>query len=627
MVKKRNNAGSADSRDWFGLSSWLVVGVSVVLGIAILFLALRGAERERIRMGEALVNRADALIWALVAGTRTWLGYEGDRNIVQLLVEETARQPGVVYLAVIAPDGEILAHSDPALVGGRMDNVPAGSEAGALDWRRVDDDAALFRVFRPFAPLTDSGREHGPHHGRRGMEMGGRNRMAQPARSERLIVGAGEPQNLAVVGLDRQPFVEALRADFRQTVISALIAAALGMAGFISMFWAHHYRRSRRLLQDARAKAAEVVACLPLGLITSDTDRNIEMINAAAATMFGVDPGSVVGAPLDRLPALDWRAVESELDRGGQVLERELALETGPGGRDAPVRLSASQIRGENGAALGHVFILGDLGEVRRLQDEVRRNQRLTALGNLAAGVAHEIRNPLSTIKGMATFMAGKLPKGGAEEEAGKTMLEEVDRLNGVVSELLEFARKGTPRRTPTDIETLMRRALRLAGADLVDKAIAVECDFSPNLPEAALDHERFTQALLNIILNAVQAMRPGGTLRLAARLSGDGDQAVMTVADDGEGISDQVRETMFNPYFTTKPGGVGLGLALVQQAVENHNGSITVRSRPGEGTEFVIRVPLARGGAIAPNGRETQSILNEKGGDGAGQTDYSHRG
>jgi two-component system sensor histidine kinase HydH len=276
-----------------------------------------------------------------------------------------------------------------------------------------------------------------------------------------------------------------------------------------------------------------------------------------------------------------------------KVLEREIELAVSDE-KSIPVRLSASQMHNAEGLFLGHLFIFGDIGEVKRLQNEVQRNERLTALGNLAAGIAHEIRNPLSTIKGLVAYIGGKLPAGWREEEAAKTMIVEVNRLNAVVSELLEFARPSVAKGERVDMDEVICRALRLAEADIQDKQINV--DFTPidAIPPVQVNPERFAQALLNLFLNAIQAMQPGGTLRVYMKTRRAENDFCVMVEDNGTGMSDDVRESIFNPYFTTKPSGTGLGLAVVHQIVEGHGGKVTVKSSPGAGSVFTIHLPVA---------------------------------
>ena len=575
---------SHQPRRLFGLSPWLVIGISIILGLTVIYLAVRGAEREKEHMSQTLLGRAGALIWALEAGTRTWLGYQTDRNVLQLLVEETARQPDILYLAVVGFDGTVVAHSDASRVGTTLSKgaIPARRDVDELHWRVADSsDEPAFEVYCLFAPIRENRRDQGRHghHGR--------------SRAPAITNNKTFDENFVIVGLDQKPFQEALERDFQNTLVSALIVAALGLGGCISLFWAHNYRRSNYMLMNARALASEVITGLPLGLVTGDADGRIEIVNKSAEKLLRANAADLTGKPLATLSALDCESIVEELARGENVLERETELTVSPD-RSVPVRLSASQIRNAEDAVIGHVFIFGDIEEVRRLQTQVQRNERLTALGNLAAGVAHEIRNPLSTIKGFATFIARKLPAGAPEETAAKTMIVEVNRLNAVVSELLEFARPSTvPGDTRTDMNEVIDRALRLADADIRENNIAVVFHPDDSLPPVRVNAERFTQALLNLFLNAVQAMPRGGIIRVDTRLHPEAESIEVMVADNGQGMAEEVRKAIFDPYFTTKASGTGLGLAIVHQIVESHGGRISVKSRPGEGAAFTIRIPV----------------------------------
>jgi two-component system sensor histidine kinase HydH len=404
------------------------------------------------------------------------------------------------------------------------------------------------------------------------------------------------------VGFDKKPFDDALTTDFLNNLVSAFIVAGLGLAGFISLFWAHSFKDSRRKLEDSRALASEVVTSLPLGLITSDPSGNLSMSNDAALSMFQTTTETVRGKSVRNIPGLDWDSITASLAGEKKVLEREMHLTT-PEGRLIPVSVSASAIRGDDGLFLGHLFILRDISEIKRLQQEAQKNERLTALGNLAAGVAHEIRNPLSSIKGLASYIAGKMQMGAPEEEAAKTMILEVDRLNRVVSELLDFARPNVVKLVETDVDAIISRALRLLDSDLKTGKILVNYVSNPEVSHVPANAERLTQALLNLFLNAIQAMKPDGELCVRVEKRSD-DEFAIVVADTGQGIPPDALSSIFTPYFTTKPSGTGLGLAIVHQIIEGHGGKIAVSSVPGHGATFSLLMPLRQQEASCPKGK-----------------------
>ncbi|MDR0466498.1 MAG: PAS domain-containing protein, partial [Deltaproteobacteria bacterium] len=506
------------------LSPWFLMGAALILGLVVLIMAARDTRRERERMAQHLTDRAAALIWALEAGSRTRMAMRAGSPYLQLLLEETAKQPGIVYMAVTDGEGKILAHSELAET---IDHFADPESIAALDasdspqWRIVDgpDELRIFEVYKVFSPVA--GRRHSGH-GRRADESLRRD-AADPAPEGSRVIFAG---------LDARPFEEALASDFRNTVLSSLLVALVAFGAFVSLFWAHNYRVSRRMLQDAEAFAAEMVGSLPLGLCTSNPAGRIVLANAAVAELFGVDRKILPGLPLRTLGKLDWESLLADLEQGAPVLEREMSLAR-PDGTMQPVSVSASKILNEDQIFLGYLFIMRDLAEIRHLQQQLRRSERLSALGNLAAGVAHEVRNPLSSIKGFATYLLGKADKGGAAD-AAKMLVQEVDRLNRVVSGLLEFARPDTMRLAPTALASVLERALSLCASDAADKDIAVRVASAPDLPLIAADADRLTQALLNLFLNAIQAMDKGGALDISSSHDRGTGKILLHIADTG---------------------------------------------------------------------------------------------
>ena len=642
-----------------GLSPWMLLGVALILGLTLAGLSVRSNQRERAFMIHNLTDRAEALIWALEAGTRTGLRLSPGAVLgLRPLLSETARQPGILYMAVTDTNGAILAQSGdnppppgapsdfsgdsgaPSIVVQPQEIPPLPLVSDRPMWRvRNRDGQEVFEVFRAFAPLS---RPHGQHmgHGPHGLGMmggmgGGMMGMMggpdEPDPRDAFPDGppprgplAGRPGpeaprqvvGVALVGFDARPFEDALAQDARNNLLSAALAAAIGLAGFISLFWMHNTRRWRRIVRDQQAMAAEVVASLPLGLVISDPAGRIAMINDAALGMFGKKrhevstavapdvtasqadsagssrkPGTRGPSPLDELPGLEWTTLADKLAGGTRILEQETTLAVA-GAKPLVISLGGAAMRNEDGVLLGNVFVLRDITEMKRLQVDAQRNDRLAALGHLAAGVAHEIRNPLSTIKGVALYIARRMPLGGREEEAAQRMIDEVERLDRVVSELLDFARPGSFETVQADLAEIIGRALRLAEADIKAKGIAVVQEIEPGFPSVNISPERLTQALLNLFLNAIQAMDHGGTLRVSARTLPNGMFSI-SVADTGPGIPPEIQASIFTPYFTTKPSGTGLGLAIVYQIAEGHGGRVSVGNAAGQGAEFTLTLPV----------------------------------
>lgn len=237
--------------------------------------------------------------------------------------------------------------------------------------------------------------------------------------------------------------------------------------------------------------------------------------------------------------------------------------------------------------------------ENSKLYERMKERDRLAALGEMAAGLAHEIRNPLGAIKGAAQYLGPQeLP--AETNEFLKVIVEEVNRLNTVVSQFLDYSRPLKQSFAPTDMSDVVNRTLKLLTND-IPPSIAVKLEVSDRLPKVQGDPEQLKQVLINLVQNAVQAMPQGGTLTLSTRCPDDTPAwrfadapagVEVRVKDTGGGIPDEMRAHMFVPFYTTKEKGTGLGLAICDRIVKNHGGGIVVTSKPGEGAEFLIRLP-----------------------------------
>jgi two-component system sensor histidine kinase HydH len=239
------------------------------------------------------------------------------------------------------------------------------------------------------------------------------------------------------------------------------------------------------------------------------------------------------------------------------------------------------------------VLLFRDLSDVKALQEQVKRAERLASLGRLAAGVAHEIRNPLGALKGFLQYFQRKLPLQEQDKTYLTVMMKEVDRLNSVISNLLDFARPKNPVLEPCDIGDLIRHVLTLTESDVQSKEIDISLNIAEDLPQVRLDRDQMTQVFLNILLNAIQVMEPGGQIRVVAKSRAESNQLEIAISDNGKGIPADDLPRIFDPFFTTKKRGAGLGLAIAYTIIENHHGEITVESEEGKGSIFRIRLPI----------------------------------
>lgn len=228
-------------------------------------------------------------------------------------------------------------------------------------------------------------------------------------------------------------------------------------------------------------------------------------------------------------------------------------------------------------------------------EEQLRRAEKLSTLGELAAGIAHEIRNPLASIKGTAEILLDESTPEPKRAEFMRLMLDETRRLNDVVANFLRLARFQRLQRESADLNDIFRRMLQLIGLKPASKKIEIVTDFASDLPRASLDVSQMEQAILNLMLNSVGAMPDGGTLTLSTRREAcDGaDEIVAEVADTGEGIRPEDLPRVFEPLFTTKSDGTGMGLAIVRRILKAHGASIDIDSETGRGTRVTLTIPL----------------------------------
>jgi two-component system sensor histidine kinase HydH len=567
------------NRFWAVIPPWLIIGAVVILVPVFIFMTIENINRQKEQTTRLLVEKGAALIRSFEAGARTGIGLHWGGFQLQKLLMETAEQPDIDYLIVTDTQGTILADSDPlrigAIYGHDLDLAKiAGSEK--LAWRQApnSEGADTFEVYRRFAPTRD------PLPGFPDPSL-----MGPPAGAE-----AGPPGLVIFVGLDMGPIAAAHEENERHTIWMALLFLLIGCAGIISLLLAQGYLAARSALSRIKVFSDSLVENMPIGLVATDAGGRLSAFNQTAEAILKRTAAEVLGKPAEEILPGSCLELFRTLAAEQRLIEREFdcAVEEG---RTIPLEVIATTLREEDGAFLGHVILFRDMTEIRRLEEEVARSRRLASLGSLAAGVAHEIRNPLSSIKGFATWFRERYRDNPEDRETAEVMIREVDRLNRVITQLLEFARPLTMNRVPTPPPAVIRHALKMVEGEARKKGVALETDLSAEVGEIPLDADRMTQVLLNLFQNAIGAMEAGGVLRVSIARR-DERTVRIAVADTGIGIPKEDLPRVFDPYFTTRSSGTGLGLAIVHKIVEAHGGEVRLESEPGKGTTATILLP-----------------------------------
>ncbi|MCB0348181.1 MAG: hypothetical protein KDD37_05065 [Bdellovibrionales bacterium] len=253
-----------------------------------------------------------------------------------------------------------------------------------------------------------------------------------------------------------------------------------------------------------------------------------------------------------------------------------------------------SEIKNQNGLKIGSMLIFSDQTEIRKLEHDKKRNEKLAAIGKLAAGIAHEIRNPLASMSGSIEYLKSTLNTATDEEKKlMQIVLREIDRLNGLVTDFLDFAR---PEKTLTDLVSLSTLVNEVLQQIKNDKRFTADVNVEANVADKIDiigDKNKLLQVVLNLLINANQALEESAVKRIQIDLIKDDSYAILKVKDSGLGMTDEVKSRLFEPFHTTKPKGTGLGLAVVHKILENHRATIDVVSRAGEGAEFSLKFPL----------------------------------
>ncbi|MHB8910932.1 MAG: ATP-binding protein [Syntrophales bacterium] len=577
-------------RLWAMIPPWMIIGSVLILVPLFIVMTLESINRQKELTTRLLVEKGEALIRSFEAGARTGIGMRWGGFQLQKLLMETAQQPGIDYLIVTDARGVIVADSDPARIGlsyGTDLDLGKIARSETLAWRQVshseEPGADTFEIYRRFAP-TEAPFPGFPD-----------TRLIPPGSPGTEIRGPGF---VIFVGLDMGPLIAAQGEDRRRIIWTAVIFLLIGYSGIIMLFLAQGYRTARSSLSRITAFSKSLVENMPIGLIAADGEGMVTAFNQAAEAILGRTAGDVLGKQAEEVLPGSCREIFRQLADDRRIVEREIDC-TVAEGRMIPMEVIATTLHEDDGAFLGRVILFRDMTEMHRLKQEIIRSQRLASLGSLAAGVAHEIRNPLSSIKGFATYFRERYEDNPDDRETAETMISEVDRLNRVITQLLEFARPLTMNLLPTSIQTVIRLALRTVEGQARERGIAIEADLPPEIGKVPLDADRINQVLLNLFLNAIAAMEQGGLLRVSLKRRDDRTIRI-AITDTGTGIREEDLPRVFDPYFTTKPSGTGIGLPIVQKIVEAHGGEILLESEPGRGTTATLLLP-------APINQETR--------------------
>lgn len=371
---------------------------------------------------------------------------------------------------------------------------------------------------------------------------------------------------------------------------------------------AHQERQEKQLKEIQRLQdyTEKLMITMADGLLSVDMKGTVVTINPAARNLLGLS--SVKGIEGQNIAAILGESsqlvllVQKIIHQSAPVSQREIEIR-----KDSEVQtilLGSSILHGAKGTPLEIILNLHDITELKKLEARIRQSERLAGLGTLAAGMAHEIRNPLSAIKTFVQLLPRKVDKPGFLEKFNRTVPRETERINLLVEELLELSRIPKYEFVTTDINGLLRQSIDTVDEDLQRSNIEHHQDLQENLPLVQADSNQLTKAFINLIRNAIQAMPTGGRLSIKTFFECSADDGKLAITptkgkvliifqDTGQGITPKELQQIFNPFFTTKDSGTGLGLPITHKVITEHHGQIDVESSKGQGTTFTIQLPI----------------------------------
>lgn len=344
-------------------------------------------------------------------------------------------------------------------------------------------------------------------------------------------------------------------------------------------------------------------------VVAIDNAERIVLFNPAAQICTGYSERQALKRSLDDLFGTSsefLRLVRSALQSGRSITSHEDLLLHRSSAAPLPVGLSASPLFNREGVQEGAVLILRDHSQIRELEETVRQADRLAMLGTLAAGLAHEIKNPLGGIKGAAQLLNLELPPDNPLREYTRVMTREVNRVNDLIEELLDLTRPRPTQLSEVNLSRILADQILMQKQGYPDKQITYQMQLDPSIPPIRGDENLLSRLFLNLLKNAAEAIEGKGVITVTSRIAGQylynkpGERPVpmvtVEIQDNGPGIPSDELDRIFTPFFTTKTKGCGLGLAICQKIINEHQGSLRVASQAGQGTSFTISLPLKRG-------------------------------
>ncbi|MGB2768837.1 MAG: ATP-binding protein [Candidatus Zixiibacteriota bacterium] len=403
------------------------------------------------------------------------------------------------------------------------------------------------------------------------------------------------PSGIFRIGLSLEGYNKATSNYQRQMILFALILFLLGLLTIGMVIVNQNYFVLDRSYKEIKTLTGNVFEAMHSAVVAVDENGKIVMLNRLAEELFGVSRDHAVRQDYDSVFPNDPCLLKQAFEKKRTTREVETEFRT-LSGEDKALIVGTSCLFDEEKRFKGAVAVIHDITELKKFEEEAKRAERLSALGNLAAGVAHEIRNPLNAISITAQRLKSEfVPQKDEDEYSSFTeiILNEIKRLDSIINQFLRLAKAHKLNRVPTDISAFLDEVTNLAEVEANEKSIRITRSID-KLPDLKIDQDEMKKAVLNIMLNGIQATPSSGSLTVRSYTDDSQAHVVIEITDSGAGIPKENLSKIFQPYFSTTEKGTGLGLSIAHRIISDHKGKIEVKSQRGKGTTFTIKLPIA---------------------------------
>ncbi len=566
----------------FSRPALVLILASLLLAVILAVTTVRNMHREEQLLENFLLQQGLTLIRSFEAGARTSIKHHmSGTNPLETLVEETAKEKSVVYIRIVFENGEMLAEAGDLPSTMSIGDIQRILAAQTTVTRTIPEENIfeLAQIFEPLPPLMSRYGRIKPHWIPGSMRGRWHQRMQKLYEQQQK-----KGRQLIVVGLGTSEFDAAREQDRIRALFMGALFFLLGSAGLYFLFLYQSIRVGRSTLANMRIYTENVIESMPAGLITIDSNEKIVSCNNRAEQLLAQKMLAMEGRDIKEV----FSSFPVNLDHEQSLLEKDVFCRNSAG-EDIPVKLSTSPLVDHDGVNNGLVIILRDMRDIRKVEKQLELSRRLASLGKMAAGIAHEIRNPLGTLRGFAQYFGREAGSGTEGKKYAALMVSEVDRLNHTISSLLQFARAPEPQCVQLRAVELFDKLTSLMEADFAAAQIEFHRQYDPELLIFA-DPDLLLQVLLNLLKNSINVTDKNGMVTLRAYQQHD--KTCIEVRDTGHGMTDEEQGKLFDPFFSTRKDGTGLGLAVSHQIVEQHHGHIEVESQLGIGTTMKIILP-----------------------------------